>query len=83
MVLSPDGVLATDLFDLDGLPPDPAAGPGMGHPFHDQPTLAELERRYISFLVDRHQGHRQEIARVAGIGRSTLWRRLKEMGYDD
>ena len=83
VVLSPDGVLATDLFDLDGLPPDPAAGPGMGHPFHDQPTLAELERRYISFLVDRHQGHRQEIARVAGIGRSTLWRRLKEMGYDD
>ena len=84
VVLSPDGVLSPELFDLAELSgPGTSAGPAPGdHPFWDQPTLADLERRYLEWLMERHQGRRLEIARIAGIGRSTLWRRLKEMGYD-
>ena len=42
--------------------------------------MAELEKRYIEFLLERFEGRRTEVAKVAGIGRSTLWRRLREMG---
>lgn len=83
VVLSPDGVLTPDLFELTEFSGADAVVPAPGdHPFWDQPTLAELERRYVEWLMERHQGRRLEIARIAGIGRSTLWRRLKEMGYD-
>lgn len=82
VVLSPDGVLTPDLFDLDSFTGDADPRQAPGHPFYDEPTLAELERRYLAWLTERHKGHRQEIAKVAGIGRSTLWRRLKEMGFD-
>ena len=80
VVLSPDGVLHLDLFELD--PPPVATTVAGPHPFADAPTLAVLERRYLAHLMERHQGRRAEVARVSGLGRTTLWRRLKEMGLD-
>ena len=80
VVLTPDGVLTPDLFELEA-PPEPA-GSGAGHVFEAQPTMERLEQDYLRYLMDRHGGARQEVARVAGIGRSTLWRKLKEMGVD-
>lgn len=47
------------------------------HPFEDEPTLRELENRYIQFLLQRYNGNRTECARVLGIGRNTLLRKLK------
>ena len=90
VVLSSDGVLGPALFDLDpgGVDPagaDPAGAhpAGEGHPFGDLPTAAELEARYLRWLMDRHQGRRAEVAKVAGIGRTTLWRKLKELGFEE
>jgi transcriptional regulator with PAS, ATPase and Fis domain len=43
-------------------------------------TLKELEREYIIRTLERHGGNQAETARELGIGRNTLWRRLKEYG---
>jgi Nif-specific regulatory protein len=57
---------------LDSLPAISAATT----PFDDEPTLAALEARYIAYLLARHGDNRTEVARILGIGRNTLWRKL-------
>jgi DNA-binding NtrC family response regulator len=81
VVLTADGVLHLELFELDPPPPRPEEGRS-DHPFRGEPTVAELEQRYLEWLMDRYQGRRTEVARVSGLGRTTLWRRLKDMGYE-
>jgi DNA-binding NtrC family response regulator len=46
-------------------------------------TLAELEAQAIRFALVHYQGHMSAISRHLGIGRSTLYRKLKELGLDD
>lgn len=46
-------------------------------------TLAELEAQAIRFALEHYQGHLSAISRRLGIGRSTLYRKLKELGLDD
>jgi DNA-binding NtrC family response regulator len=46
-------------------------------------TLAELEAQAIRFAILHYQGHMSAISRHLGIGRSTLYRKLKELGLDD
>ncbi len=48
--------------------------------FEGEPTLRELEGRYIGFLLERHEGNRSAVARVLGIGRNTLLRKMREHG---
>lgn len=38
--------------------------------------LAELERRYISLILQRCGGNKAKAARILGIDRTTLWRKL-------
>jgi DNA-binding NtrC family response regulator len=45
-------------------------------------SLAEVELAMIQFAIDRYQGQMSEVARRLGIGRSTLYRKLKEYGID-
>ncbi|MXQ12755.1 sigma-54-dependent transcriptional regulator [Microvirga makkahensis] len=49
----------------------------------DMLTLAELEERAIRFALVHYQGHMSAISRHLGIGRSTLYRKLKELGLND
>ncbi|MHB2263899.1 sigma-54-dependent transcriptional regulator [Aliihoeflea sp. PC F10.4] len=44
--------------------------------------LAELEKRAIQAAIEHYEGRLSEVARRLGIGRSTLYRKLKEMGID-
>ena len=44
--------------------------------------LAELERELIMFALKKHGGHMSQIARALGIGRSTLYRKLKDYGLE-
>ncbi len=83
VVLSPDGVLTADLFDLEDGIEAVAAGPAGASPFDDEPTVGDLEARYLRWLMERYRGSRQDVVRVAGIGRSTLWRKLKELEPDE
>jgi DNA-binding NtrC family response regulator len=46
----------------------------------DMRTLDELEREIIVFALAHYRGHMSEISRKLGIGRSTLYRKLKDYG---
>jgi DNA-binding NtrC family response regulator len=52
------------------------------NPFRDEPSLKELEAQYIRYLLTSHHGNRSACARVLGIGRNTLLRKMKEYGIE-
>ena len=43
-------------------------------------TLAEVEREHVLDVLDACGGRQADAARVLGIGRTTLWRKLRELG---
>jgi DNA-binding NtrC family response regulator len=45
-------------------------------------TLEEVERDLIQHAIDIYAGHMSEVARRLGIGRSTLYRKVREQGLD-
>ncbi|WP_295806269.1 sigma-54 dependent transcriptional regulator [uncultured Nitratireductor sp.] len=45
-------------------------------------ALEDIERDAIQFALDHYNGQMSEIARRLGIGRSTLYRKLRDMGLD-
>jgi len=44
--------------------------------------LAELERRHILATLERHAWHRVKVAEILGIDRRTLYRKIKEYGFE-
>ncbi len=46
-------------------------------------TIEQIERDLIAFAIDLYAGHMTEIAKRLGIGRSTLYRKLKEYDLED
>jgi DNA-binding NtrC family response regulator len=44
------------------------------------PTLADLERDYIRHLLERTGGSKGRTARLLGIDRASLWRKMKRFG---
>lgn len=49
----------------------------------DLRRLEALERDIIKFALEHYRGHMSEVSRKLGIGRSTLYRKLKDYGLDD
>ena len=45
-------------------------------------TLEQIERDLIQHAIEVYAGHMSEVARRLGIGRSTLYRKLSELGID-
>ncbi|MDQ1152914.1 sigma-54 dependent transcriptional regulator [Brevundimonas sp. SORGH_AS_0993] len=45
-------------------------------------TLEEIERDLIQHAIEVYSGHMSEIARRLGIGRSTLYRKVREQGLE-
>ncbi len=45
--------------------------------------LEQIERDLIELAIDHYSGHMSEIARRLGIGRSTLYRKLREYGLEE
>ncbi len=79
----------------DATPTPPAAAPSYADlpPLPEQPirilddrghlrTLEDIERDLIQHAIEVYAGHMSEIARRLGIGRSTLYRKLAELGID-
>ncbi len=56
-----------------------SARPG---PFDGEPSLRDLEADYIGWLLKRHEGNRSACARILGVGRNTLIRKIKEYDLD-
>ena len=46
-------------------------------------ALEQVERDLIAFAISHYAGHMSEVARRLGIGRSTLYRKLREYGIDE
>jgi DNA-binding NtrC family response regulator len=44
--------------------------------------FVEMESEIIRMAISRYNGHMSEVARRLGIGRSTLYRKLKEFGLE-
>jgi DNA-binding NtrC family response regulator len=74
----------SDVLEPDDLPPHVAAalplGPSPTLP--RQTTLAEAERAHILQTLERVGRNHSSVAEALGIGRTTLWRKLKEYGID-
>jgi len=45
-------------------------------------TLEDIERDLIQLAIEVYAGHMSEVARRLGIGRSTLYRKVREQGLD-
>jgi DNA-binding NtrC family response regulator len=45
-------------------------------------TLEDIERDLIQHAIEVYAGHMSEIARRLGIGRSTLYRKVREQGLE-
>jgi len=68
----------------DDLPPHVAAGLQLGPSpaLPRQTTLADAERVHILQTLEGVGGNHSAAAEALGIGRTTLWRKLKEYGLD-
>ncbi|HHK73672.1 MAG TPA: hypothetical protein ENJ57_00755, partial [Rhizobiales bacterium] len=42
----------------------------------------DIEAEMIRHAIDHYHGHMSKVARGLGIGRSTLYRKVKEMGLE-
>lgn len=49
--------------------------------FKDDMPLAEIEKEYYRYMLERHSN--AEVAKLAGISRTSLWRKLKNLGLSD
>jgi DNA-binding NtrC family response regulator len=68
-------VLADEaLISASGIPETPAEQLSIDA---DWPTLEEIERRYIMKALEQSGGSQREVARLLGIDKSTLWRKLE------
>jgi DNA-binding NtrC family response regulator len=55
-------------------------GPSWGRPLSEDWSLAELEREYAEAVLRKTGGNKGEAARILGIDRRTLYRKVKEWG---
>ncbi|MES9940777.1 MAG: sigma-54 dependent transcriptional regulator [Candidatus Thiodiazotropha sp. 6PLUC2] len=47
------------------------------------PTLAEREADYITYVLERSEDNRTKAAKILGIDRVSLWRKLKKYGMEE
>ena len=66
------------------LPPHIGAGLALGTApaLAAEQTLAEAERAHIIQILERYGGNHSRAAEALGIGRTTLWRKLKDYGIE-
>src|SRR5207342_2833369 len=78
LVVSSRGPLI-EAFDL----PETVTAPAhalVEQPFADLPTLEELERRYLLYVLDAARGNRTRAAEILGVDRRTLYRMAERFG---
>jgi len=73
---------AGDLITCEDLPPSllPGGQGSKNDAFGKNMTLKELEKRHIAALLHEHDWNYDLVTDILGIGRTTLWRKMKE--YD-
>ncbi|WP_248362471.1 sigma-54 interaction domain-containing protein [Anaeromyxobacter oryzae] len=63
------------------LPEEIVRPPAAAAPACDLRTLAEVERDHVLAVLQACGGVQADAARILGIGRNTLWRKLRAWGY--
>ncbi len=63
--------------EIDGARVPAAVDGNKGNPLR---SLAEVEREHVLRVLEAVGGHQVDAARILGIGRNTLWRKLKAYG---
>jgi DNA-binding NtrC family response regulator len=71
-----------DIVEPDDLPPAVASVAVLSAEAPAAETLAEAERTHILQVLARHGGSHSRAADALGIGRTTLWRKLKDYGLE-
>ena len=74
-------IFAGDTLEVAGLGLQ-GRGPRTARLFDGEPTLHELEGRYLAHLLAHHKGNRSACARAAGVGRNTLLRKIRLHGLE-
>ena len=46
-------------------------------------SLSDVERDLIAYAIEHYAGHMSEVSRRLGIGRSTLYRKVREYGLEE
>ena len=75
---------ASPTLDGEGLHPRPPIAEGFS-PLDAEGevrTLNEVEGEMIELAIAKYQGRMSEVARRLGIGRSTLYRKVRELGLE-
>ncbi|HQY62332.1 MAG: sigma-54-dependent Fis family transcriptional regulator [Myxococcales bacterium] len=78
IALARDGVIDVEHLPEELMTPRSSEPPAARAATPDLRTLAEVERAHILHVVEACGGSQVEAARLLGIGRSTLWRKLRE-----
>lgn len=71
-----------DEIDVDHFPDEVASGRPAPSPAGFE-TLAEVERQHVARVLGSCNGNQAEAARILGIGRTTLWRKMRELQFDN
>ncbi|TNE88189.1 MAG: AAA family ATPase [Deltaproteobacteria bacterium] len=69
-----------DVLTLDELTPELRGEPPPAEPVELEPTLADQERSRILSALAETGGKRAEAAEALGMSRTTLWRKIRELG---
>ncbi len=59
---------------------DALTRPGFTLSFEAEPTLEEIERQYLEFLIKKYAGHRGRIAQILGVSERNIYRLLDRYG---
>lgn len=73
----------TDLIDVKDLPPSESNDfeALYGATIVQLPTLADLEKRYIRFVLEKSGGRKEKASQILGINRRTLYRKEREYEF--
>jgi DNA-binding NtrC family response regulator len=77
-VVDDDQVIGVGDLPTDLMSPDPAAD----EPPRGRPTLEELERRYVAFVLQDTRGNQTRAAEILGISRKALWEKRRRYGLN-
>ena len=53
----------------------------LGKNIQDDPSLEELEKRYMKYILEKTGGKKEKAAQVLGINRRTLYRKERDYGF--
>jgi DNA-binding NtrC family response regulator len=81
LVVSSRGALI-EAFDLNDTTAAAARPTSENQPFSDLPTLDDLERRYLVYVLDAAKGNRTRAAEILGVDRRTLYRMAERFGIE-